>query len=184
MKPGSATRRLSAQLLRALHAEWRKLSPNLSIEPAEGEMPAQAERRVRLQWSNQQFKGRKQEIESWNELTANQAKFLLKKMRAASGNTPLNDYVPEAAIELWAGDWDQFLAVRLGERFGVHRISELEPHQKAAMFEEICSRIARNDARTIEEVKRAIMAKCRRGGSRTAQGAARRLTGAPTPEGR
>jgi len=49
-------RGIPAPLLKALHAEWRKLSPNLAIEPLEGETPKDAERRVRLEWTNARIK--------------------------------------------------------------------------------------------------------------------------------
>jgi len=95
---------MKPETLRALHAEWRKLSPNLAIEPMEGETPAQAERRVRLAWTNSALVTRPDArrlwaagrhsslvtslITSWNELTQGQARFLLKKMRGNPATAP------------------------------------------------------------------------------------------------
>ena len=135
-KAAACPRRLPAQLLRALHAEWRKLSPNLD------------ERDLRLHWTNEQFGfGAKGVfITSWSQLTQGQAKFLLKKLRAALGISPLNDYIARAAVRLFGSDWNMALAERIGQRF--HRgpeIQALEFWQKKALFEELVGRIARAD---------------------------------------
>jgi hypothetical protein len=138
--------RLAARTLRALHAEWRKLSPNLEIEPLEGETPKDAERRVRIEWSNRQIvRSRDRQIESWSQLTTGQAKFLLKRMKEESGSGPAfrAQFIAELAIRLWGSDWDAFLGERLRERFRVSRAQDLAPRDARAMIEEFKSRIER-----------------------------------------
>jgi hypothetical protein len=157
---------MKPELLRALHAEWRKLSPNLTIEPLDGETPAQAERRVRLAWTNQHLhpkrldRGRA-DIASWNELSQNEARFLLKKMREESGDGPAYraTLIARLAVELFGLGWDCILAQRLSQRFRVFRPQLLEPHQAHEMIEELLSRIARRDEVEIEEVRARFMRK-------------------------
>ena len=154
--PSPESRRAAKGLpLGGLFAEWRKLSPNLAIEPLEGETPAQAERRVRLAWTSDQLKSRKLKVETWNELSQNEARFLLKKMREESGDGPAyrTTLIARLAVELFGSDWDAILGHRLCERFRVFRPQLLEPHQAHEMIEELLSRIARRDGVDIEEVR-------------------------------
>lgn len=149
-------RRLPAHLLNALHAEWRKLSPNLAIEPLEGETPAEAERRARLAWTNEQLKSRKLKVESWNELSQNEARFLLKKMQEESGSNAAYraTLIACLAAELFGRGWDAVLRERLGERFQLSTLNSLTSMQAHSMIEEFLSRIARRDGAEIEEVRK------------------------------
>lgn len=146
---------LPAHLMRALHAEWRKLSPNLAIEPRDGETPKAAERRVRLAWTNEQLKSRKLKVESWNELTQNEARFLLKIMREESGDGPAYraTLIARLAVELFGADWDAILRERLGDRFQLSTLNSLTAAQAHSMIEELLSRLARRDGVEIEEVR-------------------------------
>lgn len=157
--------------LGGLFAEFAKLSPSLEYECSEDE--------ARHRWATEVLK---KPVTSWNALTQNEVNRLIKVARRQSGNSPLNDYIPEAALELWGHDWDAFLAERIRERFGSRKLEvgnrekanptshpllptsvlfSLKPREKAALFEELCSRLARNDGRTIEAVKHDIMGKVR-----------------------
>jgi len=165
---------MKPELLKALHAEWRKLSPNLALEPLEGETPKAAERRVRLAWTKEKLKGRKSKVESWNELTQNEARFLLKKMREESGDGPAYraTLIARLAVELFGSDWDAILRARLIQRFRVPSPESLAPNEAHAEIEELVSRIARRDGVEIEEV-RARLAPRRKSKveSRTSEGA-------------
>jgi hypothetical protein len=145
----------SRHWLRALHAEWRKLSPNLAIEPLEGETPKAAERRVRLAWTSEQLKSRKVKVESWNALTQNEARFLLKKMREESGSNAAYraSLIARLAVELFGHDWNNIVRERLGERFQLSTLNSLTAAQAHSMIEELLSRIARRDGVEIEEVR-------------------------------
>jgi len=168
-------KRLPAHLLKALHAEWRKLSPNLSIEPERGETPAQAERRVRLIWTNERLgRGagrpalrRAQQaapLQSWNDLSQSEARRLLKIMREESGDGAAyrGQLIARLAVELWGGSsgstggWDAFLRERLRERFRLSTLDSLTPAQAHELIEELLSRIARRDGVEIEDVRRRI----------------------------
>lgn len=173
--------------LRALHAEWRKLSPNLASEPLEGETPAQAERRVRLAWTNQTLKGRSQKsgvrsrnetrvrslesrvscpesripISSWSHLTIGEAKYLLRKMREESGSNAAWRALKlaEIAAELFGPDWQGILRERLVQRFRVPSPESLAPNEAHAEIEELLSRIARRDGADIETMRRRFFGK-------------------------
>lgn len=148
----SAAQRLPGHLLKALHAEWRKFSPGLqgSDEWQVTSDEPDPERALRLAWTNQVLQSKiqnlKSKIESWSELTVGQARYLLKKMRAELGESPLNDYIARAALRLFGSGWNEALAERIGQRF--HRgpeIQALEFWQKKALFEELVGRMARQD---------------------------------------
>jgi hypothetical protein len=127
--------------LRALHAEWCKLSASLPSE--------EDERTVRINWTNAALVERRtkklQPVASWSELTHGQAKYLLAKMREQSGDGPAYRarLLGEMAAELWGSDWDQWLATRLKQRFGVVRATDLSVQDARAMREELRSRIGR-----------------------------------------
>jgi hypothetical protein len=135
-----------------LHAEWRKLSPTLNYEGRSGESEVETgdglEREARLWWTNLQLQRRGRQgapIRSWNDLTAHEARRLLKMMREESGSGPAyrGQLIARLAVELWGSDWDSILRERLQQRFGVNRLDELTPRQARAMIEELKSRLAR-----------------------------------------
>jgi len=151
---------LPAHLLRALHAEWRKLSPNLAVEPGEGETPARAERRVRIEWSRRVLHAKRldkgvRDIESWNDLKPGEAKFLLKKMRDESGSNSAYRamLIAQLAVELFGPDWNEVLRERLVQRFRTPNPQSLNPTEAHEMIEELLSRLARRDGVGIEEVR-------------------------------
>ncbi len=134
---------MNSELLKALYAEWRKLSPSIEIEGDE--------RTVRLAWTNQTLQGRGngrkfKPIETWKDLAAGQARYLVRRMREASGSGPSYraNLIARLAAELWGADWDRFLATRLQDRFGVVRAQDLEPRDARAMIEELKSRVERS----------------------------------------
>ena len=152
--------------LRACFAEWRELSPNLGIEPRDDETPQAAERRVRLAWTSEQLKSRKLKVESWNELTQNEARFLLKIMREESGDGPAyrGTVIARLAVELFGADWEAILRERLRQRFQCFQPSALSPQQAHAEIEELLSRIARRDGVEIEAVRQRFFTKKAEGG--------------------
>jgi hypothetical protein len=148
---------MKPQTLKAMHAEWRKLSAGLACEPAEGETQKQAERSVRLDWTNVKLKKPQGFFTSWNQLTEGQARRLIKLMREESGDGARYRAmrIAELACELWGGrQWDDFLCTCLGERFHVGDPRELSPDQAHIIMEELQSRIARRDGLTIEDVRK------------------------------
>lgn len=156
-----------SSLLRALHAEWRKLRPNLTIEPLDGETPAQAERRVRLAWTNEQLKSRNLpaqaglKVESWNDLKPNEGRFLLKKMKEESGSNAAwrAMKLAQIAAELFGSDWNGLLRERLIQRFRVAIPESLVAREFWSEAEELLSRIARRDGVEIEVVRQRFFGK-------------------------
>jgi len=151
---------MKPELLKALHAEWRKLSPNLSIEPVGGETAAQAERRVRIDWSRRVLHDRRldkgiRDIESWNDLKPGEAKRLLKVMGEESGSNAAYraTLIARLAVELFGADWDAVLAERLCQRFRTPNPQSLSPSEAHAEIEELLSRVARRDGIGMEEVR-------------------------------
>lgn len=93
---------IKLQTLKALHAEWRKMSPNL-----DSELP---ERDLRMQWTTDRLR-LAAPCGSWNNLSEGQARRLLRLMRLESGSAQayLTLLVAEAAAELWVGlNWSEF----------------------------------------------------------------------------
>jgi len=157
-------KRLPARLVKALHAEWAKLSPNLEIERlgdrAIEDFP-DPERALRLWWTNEQIAkslNRQSPITSWSQLTTGQAKYLLKKMREESGSGPAYraQLIACLAVELWGSDWDAFLRERVCERFRLSTLEALTPSQAHDLIEESLSRIARRDGVEIEDVRKRL----------------------------
>lgn len=148
---------ITPRLLKALHAEWRKLSPGLAIEPS-GDRAIDPEREARLIWTNQALGGRRKakiEVRSWKELTQGQARYLLRRMREESGDGPAYraQLIARLAVELFGPGWAQFLLARLFERFRTPKPESLTPAEAHAEIEELASRIARRDGVGIEEVR-------------------------------
>jgi len=173
---GPMRKSLPAHLLRALHAEWRKMSPNLAIEPMEGEAPAQAERRVRIEWSRRVLHAKRldsglRDIESWNDLKPGEAKRLLKVMREESGDGPAyrGMLIARLAVELFGSDWNEVLRERLLQRFRAPSPQHLTPSEAHAEIEELLSRIARRDGSEIEEVRARFARKKAEGGRQKAE---------------
>jgi hypothetical protein len=158
-------KRLPAHLLKALHAEWRKMSPNVEFRVEGRELkPGEEERLARLAWTNSALVTRHSSlVTSWSQLTQGQAKYLLKKMREESGDGPAYraTLIARLAVELWGvggqgpgvGDWDAILRERLVQRFRVSRPEDLAPGEAHAMMEELQRRIAERDGVDIEEVR-------------------------------
>jgi hypothetical protein len=148
-------RKLGGNWLKALHAEWRKLSPGLASD-----LP---ERDLRMQWTNQKFEQHRSPvvlraqpvITSWSELTEGQARYLLQVMKEESGSAP--DYrgmlIARLAQDLFGAEWDRLLSERLYMRFEKRRAAELTPAEAHAEIEELLSRIARRDGLEIEAVR-------------------------------
>jgi hypothetical protein len=130
----------AAKALRALHAEWRRFSPNL-MGPEELD-----ERGLRLWWTNGQLRSRKSRIESWNDLTASQARRLLKIMREETGWAAeyRAELIRRIACEL-AEPGDPTGEIRAHTRFGVSRLRSLAPADAHALIEELLSRLARKE---------------------------------------
>jgi hypothetical protein len=126
-----------AKMLRALHAEWRKVSAGLASE-----LP---EREARLGWTNAHLRRARGPVESWSELTAGEAKYLLRQMREESGDAPAYRaaLIATLAARLFGANWDEMLAARLRQRFQTVRAQDLSPSQARAEIEELISRIAR-----------------------------------------
>jgi hypothetical protein len=147
-------KRLPAHLLKALHAEWRKMSPNVEFRVEGRELkPGEEERLARLAWTNSALVTRHSSlVTSWSQLTQGQAKYLLKKMREESGSNAgwRALKLAEIAAELFGPDWNQVLAERLSQRFRVSRPQDLTPREFWAEVEELLSRIARRDGVGIE----------------------------------
>jgi hypothetical protein len=130
--------------LRALHAEWRKLSPDLT--GPEG----LTERELRLYWTNAHLgQNHGRSVNSWNDLTERQAKFILKQMREATGDGPAwrARRIEQAAMRLWGErDWASSLVTRLRDRFPLAPDTwHLTPAQAHALIEELLSRTARKE---------------------------------------
>ena len=146
-------KRLPAHLRNALFAEWAKFSPTVDWECTE--------REARLRFASEVLVTRHSSpVASWNDLTAGQAKRLLREMKEISGSNAAYraQIIARLAVELWGGDWDAFLRERLRERF---RLSTtdcglLTPAQAHELIEELLSRIARQEGRKIEELRREI----------------------------
>jgi hypothetical protein len=147
-----ALRKLGALWLKALHAEWKKLSAGLASE-----LP---ERELRIQWTNQRLHKRrlnqlKPDITSWSELTEGEARYLLKLMKEESGSAP--DYrgmlICKLAQELFGQPWFAALTERLSTRFRKRAPADLAPAEAHAEIEELMSRIARRDGIEIEAVR-------------------------------
>ncbi len=143
------------ELLRALHAEWRKLSPNLAAPSEE-----MTERELRIWWTNEKLGAVNSEsrIASWGELKPGEAKFLIKCMREESGDGPAYRarMIAQLAQELFGAPWDRMLSDRLRARFQKYRADELTPREAHSEIEELLSRIARRDGCEIEEVRRRL----------------------------
>jgi len=165
MSAAAKTQSLTPNALRALHAEWHKLAPQVAIAGL-------TERECRMYWTNEKLGVRSQEsgsrkglnpksrilnpISSWNDLTDGQAKFLLKQMREQSGDGPQYRAVliAKLACEFWGPrDWDMALRQDLARRFKTPYPQSLTPAEAHAAIEELTSRIARRDGVEIEVVR-------------------------------
>lgn len=154
---------IKPKTLKALMAEWSKLSPNIAAEPREGESPKECERRVRIEWATERLKGRRSNVESFNVLTDAEAKFLIRCAREESGDGPAYraKLIALAAAELWprlaTGDsgpgWDEMLRERCMQRFRVARPELLAPNEARVLLEELISRIARDRGEEIRAVR-------------------------------
>lgn len=168
--------KLRASTLRALHAEWRKFSPSFASE-----LP---EREARLEWTNRTINQRSRskaerasiqiQVSSWNDLSEGQGKYLLRRMRAESGDAAAwrANLIARLAVELWGPDWDEFLHQRLRDRFRVGRPGDLSPRDGRAMVEELASRVARRDQVSIESVRELFSGRSRAKGASTSTKAA------------
>jgi hypothetical protein len=146
----SAIVNCKSSILRALHAEWHKF---FEAHPPPTEMD---ERAWRLAWTNKELRHKQQRlIESWNQLSPGQMRYLLKGLREASGDGA--NYravlIARLACEFFGPTWDRDLAEDLERRWRVRDPRRLTPAQAHAEIEELLSRIARRDAVGIEEVR-------------------------------
>jgi hypothetical protein len=152
---------MKVETLRALHAEWRKVSPGLSYQPS-AVSAQEAERETRLWWTNEQFhrggSRTARTITSWNELKPGEAKFLLKLMREESGDGSAYRamLIAKLAVDLFGADWDHILRDRLMQRFRHPTPHTLLPSEAHAEIEELLSRIARRDGVGVEEVRKSF----------------------------
>lgn len=176
LKPGT---------LKALHAEWRKVAQMLRSNSAacgagNGEEPQsnpsladnsalQDDRGFRLTWTNQVLgrttpdsppqprrgSAERGVVASWNDLSENQARYLLRKMREESGDGAAYRarLIVFAARDLFGAEWDQLLSARLEDRWHVFTPDKLTPAQAHAEIEELLSRIARRDDVPIDELR-------------------------------
>jgi hypothetical protein len=136
------------------------LSPQLTIEPYENEPPLDAERRVRLEWTNRRLRERHlnqglAEVYSWNELKEAEALCLLRAVREESGDGPAYraQLFARIAAELWNTDCQSFLAERLRDRFQTSDPEMLAPCEAHEFIEELLSRLARKEGIDIEAVR-------------------------------
>jgi hypothetical protein len=115
-------------------------------------------REWRLYWTNGRLAARRQRsVESWNDLSQGQAKYLLKALAEKNGSRARYRAmkIAEMACDLWGGQaWDDSLRARLGERFHLQDPRDLSAGQAYELMEELISRIARRDGVGIEEVRR------------------------------
>ena len=111
--------------------------------------------------SSQTTRSWKPVIASWNQLSQNEARFLLKIMREESGDGPAYraTLIARLAVELFGPDWDAVLRERLMQRFRVASPESLAPNEAHAEIEELLSRIARRDGLDIETVRRRFFGK-------------------------
>src|SRR5690348_12524162 len=150
------------ELLKALHAEWRKLSPNLTAPNEE-----MTERELRIWYANEKL-GRKADsspsarndgarapIASWNDLAPNEARHLLTCMREESGDGPAYraQLIARLAQELFGAPWDRMLGDRLRARFQKSKAADLTPREAHSEIEELLSRVARSKGEDIEAVR-------------------------------
>lgn len=143
------------ELLKALHAEWRKLSPMLTAPNEE-----MSEREMRIWYANQKLHARRldrgiPDLASWSELTPNEARHLLTCMREESGDGPAYRamLIARMAQDLFGTAWDRLLQDRLRARFMKFKAEDLTPAEAHAEMEELLSRIARRDGIEIEEAR-------------------------------
>jgi hypothetical protein len=130
--------------MKALFAEWRKISPSLGWSCSE--------REARLRYASEALH---REVCSWSDLKRGEQKALLRRMREASGSDA--EYramlIARLAMELFGAAWERLLAERLKMRFQIGDVSLLTPIQAHAEIEELMSRIARRDGAEIEAVR-------------------------------
>lgn len=149
-----------------MFAEWAKLSPNLDFEPMEGESAKDAEKRLRMAWTNAALRtkadpspaGRDQDdggLTSWSQLGEAEGRYLLKRMREESGDGPAYRamLIARMAQDLFGAAWDRLLQDRLRARFMKFKADDLTPAEAHAEMEELLSRIARRDGIEIEEAR-------------------------------
>jgi hypothetical protein len=159
----SATRRL----INGLFAEWPKVSAGIDAEPLEGETSRDCEKRLRLQWTNEQLRefyakkgGRFTRIngktvfikcdnamvESWNELHEQEIRFLQKRMWEATGGAAewRIKKLRELAAALCGDKAETYIRTRLIDRFQV-ALDGMTPKHFQALREEIQSQIARRE---------------------------------------
>jgi len=133
-------------MMRALFAEWRKVSPGLGWDCDE--------REARLRYANETLRNRRQ-ITSWSQLTRGEQKALLRKMREDSGSVA--EYrailIGRLAAGLFGAAWERLLVERLKMRFQIGDLRSLTPSQAHAEIEELMSRIARRDGVEISVVR-------------------------------
>jgi hypothetical protein len=133
---------IKAKTLKGLHAEWRKLSAGLAG------LEGLTEREFRLFWTNSKLgttHGRS--VNSWNELSERQARFILRQMCEATGDGPAYRarLIITAAAMLWQTSTETELTARLWQRYAVKASTDLTPEQAHAVIEELIERAARRD---------------------------------------
>lgn len=150
-------RRIEPWQLRRLWGLWKKLSMNLTSE--------EDERTLRLGYTGKILRsvqndtpadsGSPPAIASWSDLTRSEAGRLIAAMKRDLGPDAVQPKVSPAgrgiiaalAVELFGGEWDRLLHLRIEARFRVGRIDRLTPHQVQELAEELLSRIAHRDLR-------------------------------------
>ncbi len=158
-RPFPRRRAMPSWMLRALHAEWRKVSPGVSLDSSSaGE--SDPERAARLAFCSGLLKT---PVESFKSLSFSQGRRLLFGLREISGAGPeyRTRLICIAASDLFGADWHEELQGRISSRFTISAIADLTPAQGHELIEELISRIARRDGTNIEAVRACVRERAR-----------------------
>jgi hypothetical protein len=155
------------RLLNGLFAEWPKISAELSGEPLENESAKDCEKRLRIEWTNEQLRefyrkkgGRFARLEgrtlfikcddkmaaSWSSLYEQEIRFLQKCIWEQTGNAAewRARKIHELARALCGDQAETYVTTRLMDRFQV-ALDGMTPAHFRALREEIQSQIARKE---------------------------------------
>lgn len=155
------------KMINGLFAEWPRVSAELCCEPLEGETPKDCEKRLRIEWTNEQLRefyakkgGRFTRINgktvfikcdmvmvaSWKDLHEQEIRFLQKRMWEQTGNAAAwrSNKIHELARALCGDQAETYVRTRLMDRFQV-TLDGMTPAHFRALREEIQSQIARKE---------------------------------------
>ena len=143
--------------LGGLFAEFAKLWPSLGYECSQ--------REGRIKWANENLKGRKTPIATWNDLKPGEIKALIRVAREASGDGPAYraTLIAQLACDFWGSNWIDYLRADLAKRFPLTpNPQSLTPSQARAEIESLTSQIARRDGVGVEDVRKRFSPQRRR----------------------